>query len=343
MRVLLAALAIACTHAQTLIKPSVLVVPRPGAPGDASCVLDGKAWEYMCAPDFDVHDASGNVIARVARPTYTHVVWSGLPLVGGSLVVPVTVSASGLAIEGRASIAEQQFIVKRSIEVVGTALRIPAGAPVSILGTTGGQIAISVPTSFAAPARIETTAPCDAFGHASVETVRSGPPYARPRSRSIALHAAPGGDVVFAFAPHETDSWVWLGEQGSMVHVLGGHYAWRKNTDRTSLVFDGWVRASDVEKVDSIDSDWDSGCDPPDTMDTCGPAYAARDANVVATPKGPTVGALAKGSYLRRRAREARRIHRIQAAQRGDRAAEGRALLVGRRRPLDRLHRARLR
>jgi hypothetical protein len=252
----------------------------------------------MCAPDFDIRNGDV-VIARVERPTYTHVAWSQFPVLGAPRVAHVAASANGLLIEGTASFDQQEFVVKRSIDVVGKTVRIPRGARVSLLGTTNGLVAISAETRFAAPATVEATVACDVFGYEQPELVRAGPPYARPKRRSIALRATRGGPTVFAFAPRDGDAWTWLERDGDWVHVLGGHFAWRKFADRTSVLFDGWVAASDVERVDQLDFDWDTGCEPPDIMDTCGPAYAVRDATVLASPKGPAIGTLAHGSHLK--------------------------------------------
>lgn len=289
-------LASACARAPAA--PSWPSLARPGAAWPANvpaCAID-RGWDSMCAPSFDVRDPSGAKIARVEKSTYVHVRWSQLPVIGGARVAHVEASAGGLTIAGSASIAEQAFVVHRSIEIAGNHARIPAGSRVSILGTSGSSIVVEVATGFTAPTRVEVGAPCEAFGLASVETVAAGPPFALPNDRTLALHTTPGGPVAFSFTPDAKDAWVWLGTDGDFVHVAGGHIPWRTNTDRTSFVFDGWVRASSVKRVEEIERDWDSGCEPMDLVDSCGHKHAARDAVVRSSPKGPAIGSIAHGS-----------------------------------------------
>lgn len=232
------------------------------------------------------------------QSTYVQARWSQLPVVGAPRVAHVEVSASGLTISGTASIAEQAFVVHRSIDVAGKHARVPAGSPVSILGTSSGSVVVEVATGFVSPARVELAVPCEAFGLSGVETVAAGPPFARPRDKTLALHTKPGGPVAFSFTAAPKDAWVWLGTDGAFVHVAGGHVPWRTNTDRTSFVFDGWVRAGSVERVEEIDRDWDSGCELMDLVDSCVHTRAARDAVVRSSPKGPAIGSLAAGTAV---------------------------------------------
>lgn len=288
----------ACTRAPS-IAPVMSTVARPGASwpaGVPACVLS-DAWEYMCAPSFDIR-ANGAVVARVERTTYTHVFWSKLPALGAERVAYVAAGAGGLWIHGTASLAGQEFMVKRSIDIAGKHLRIPAGSLVSVAGTAGSSVVIEAPTSFAAPRSVEAAIACDAFGRAESEAVPSGPPFARPRAKTITLRASPGGPAVLTFAPQTNDAWVWLAHDGDFVHVAGGHVAWRTIADRTSVLFDGWVAAREVEKLDAIDHDWDTGCEPTDLHDSCRDTYAARETIVRAAPNGAEIGALTAGSEV---------------------------------------------
>jgi hypothetical protein len=288
----------ACTRAPS-IGPTMSTVARPAVSWPKTtpeCVVS-DAWESMCAPAFDIH-ANGAVVARVERTTYAHAFWSHLPLLGGERRAFVAAGAGGLWINGTASLVEQEFMVTRSIEIAGKHLRIPAGSLVSIAGTTGANVVVEARTRFAAPKTIEAAIPCDALGRAPIEAAPTGPPYARPKANQIALRASAKGPALFTFTPDPTDAWVWLGEEGDYVHVAGGHFAWRKIADRTSLVFDGWVDRSEVTRASAIDRDWDTGCDPMDINDTCRDTYAARETTVRSAPNGAAIGLLMPGAHV---------------------------------------------
>ncbi|MGZ3452921.1 MAG: hypothetical protein ACXVEF_25160 [Polyangiales bacterium] len=299
-RLRLIALALmACTKA-SVVAPSSLSVARPAAPWPSDvpmCAIDGESWDQMCAPSFDVRDEKGVVRARVERSTYTRVRWSRLPLLGGGYAW-VEASAAGLRVEGHAALEGQAFTVRRSIEIAGPHARIPAGSIVSILGTAGSNVVVSVPTGFAAPAHAEVAIACGDLGRAQTESMPAGPPFAKARAKPIRLRSSVSGPTVLTFEPRANDAWVWLDRQGDFVHVRGGHFAWRKWADRTSFVFDGWVAIDDVAKVEAIDNDWDSGCDPVDLHDSCPRVWAAHDAVVRASPHGAAVGILVRSAEV---------------------------------------------
>ena len=222
-------------------------------------------------------------------------------MLGDVPLAKVVVHGEGLTIDGWASLAGQEFYVRRAVALVPGHLWVPPGGRVSVLGTSGPTIAISVDTPFAAPRSVEALSSCDLFG-ARDETTRAaaGPPYAIPTGRGVALRSGPRGAVVFSFAPEATSLWVWLGSQGGYTHIAGGQPPWQVALGDTPLLFDGWVTDAEVRRTDQEPGDRDSGCGITDVNDQCPCDLPLHDAPfyVAALPGAEPIGTVAKGTAL---------------------------------------------
>lgn len=183
-----------------------------------------------------------------------------------------------MTVRGWASLEGERFELRSTIPIVRGHVWVPAGAQVEVLGTTGEDVVVHVPTPFAEPRSIEATAACGAFGASSARArVPTGPPFARPRGDLVELRASPSGRVVFAFKP-QPDAWfVLFGRSGESAHIAGGPAPWIQVLDEEALLLDGWVDGAKMSAAESLDDagDRDSGCGILDSMDSCGSTLVA--------------------------------------------------------------------
>ncbi|MFO0614646.1 MAG: hypothetical protein U0414_18820 [Polyangiaceae bacterium] len=251
-------------------------LPRPGAPWPSAtptCVLTSEAGD-SCAPGFDVRGGpAGHAIARVERRDLADVEWLELPVLGAPPIARVRVTADGAVIEGFASIEDERFELRSILPVVRGHVWVPTGAKVELLGTTGGALAVRVPTPFEAPKSLELTAECDAFGSPrAVTRVPTGPPFARSLVRSLDLRSAPDGPVVFSFVPRADAAFVLFERRGSAAHIAGGVPPWVADLGDETLLFDGWVDGAQIHATDTHAEgpDTDDACSVLDVADVCG-------------------------------------------------------------------------
>jgi hypothetical protein len=284
---------------------SRLAAVPPGMLATAGCVIPAEAQADLRAAPFDVLAARTGTtpIARLARREGAAVIWSELPALGEVRVARVALRGEGIRVAGWASLVGQEMEVRDRLEIVPDHVWVPRGARVEVLGTREGAVVVAAATHFERPAFVEVAAPCGAFGAARATTrAPAGPPYALATGKTVELRATPGGPIVFTFAPRPTTAWVWLDRRGDYAHLAGGQPAEVSALDgETGLLFDGWVRADEVRRVEALDGgDGSSGYDPADLVDQCPIDRAGRDAPLFAgaAPGGAPIGSVDHGTAL---------------------------------------------
>lgn len=265
--------------ATSTVGATAISLARPGAAwpsGVAPCVLE-TSRARSCGPSFDVlASAGGHPIARISRRDLVSIRWSDLPILGAARVAKVTASGEGMTVRGWASFEEERFELRSNAPIVRGHVWVPAGAQVEVLGTSGGDVVVQVPTPFAQPRSLEVATECGAFGSSpSRARVPIGPPFARPRARLLELRASPGGPVVFAFEPAPDAAFVLFGRSGESAHIAGGQAPWIQVLDEEALLIDGWVDRAQIRATDTLEEsvDRDGGCGVLDSVDSCGSAF----------------------------------------------------------------------
>jgi hypothetical protein len=272
--------------------------PRRAPP----CEIQPDAVGDLCAAPFDVLRAPGGAIAaRVDRAGFVRTVWSELPLLGAARWARVDVRGEGLHLRGWASLDGREFEVKDRVDVVPGHVWVPSGATAEILGTSGDRVVIAVRTPFSSPSSLEVATSCDRLGRGSSSVpVAAGPPFAVATRGRIDLRASPGGPVVLSFDVGSDDAWVWIDRRGDHVRIAGGQPAWMRWPRYAALLFDGWVSADQVDRIEAVEEWNDSGCHPVDLWDRCPLPSVVRDAPVWAgaSPGGEPVGTLERGAPI---------------------------------------------
>jgi hypothetical protein len=267
------------------------------------CEIAMEGQGVSCGSSFDVLRAPDpkEAVAHVDAPFGLGVRWTSLPVIGRGQFARVEAHGEGIRMGGWASLDKQEFEERDQIDIVKDHVWIPAGAAVSIVGTSGAQIVISVKTPFIAPSVIEAAIDCDHLGRLKA-TVRvpAGPPYAVADEGRVDLRESPHGKIVFSFEAAAKSAWVWLGAKDGYVHIAGGQPPWDSALSGTPLLFDGWVEETRVRKSTDLGEDRDSGCDVPDTLDQCPNDVVVRDVPLYlgVTPGGDPVGTLERGTAI---------------------------------------------
>jgi len=244
-------------------------------PWPSTCVIDVPLGNNECESNLAIGASADGAepIAVVARRDLAHVVWRALPDRRAKPVAHVDVAGEGLHISGWAPIDKERFELKAQIDVVPGSIWIPAGGRVSVLGLRNDRVVVSAPPGLESPERVEGETDCGAFGqpHASSKAI-VGPPFAAATAKHLALRAGARGDVVLEMKPKDGALFVWLEEKDGRVHLRGGPPPWAPVLSDEAFVFDGWVVASEVRRVEKLpeteDRD-DGGCGILDTEDAC--------------------------------------------------------------------------